>query len=234
MSSQSVARFKQFGRFWSETRRRIKGAKQTDPFCGLWGEWQKELDRLSADAGIKRCPLRLTLHEPTGTLQVFVSGPPTDGTHRGFTVGQVGMCLNGVMTSAPRVGDLRAAELRKELEPYIRMWEAWCREQALCAESGLLSVPEPPKTSATLTEVVLVAGASFEEVCGEATSLMSRREQYDWLKHNGSDAYDGARMPVFETWDRYVRRYLHWKRGPQNSPRAGRQHGSSVVTANSV
>jgi hypothetical protein len=62
-------------------------------------------------------------------------------------------------------------------------------------------------------------------------NLKTDREVYDWLKDNGHSDYE---LPAFETWQRYVRDGRKYYGTPKNTPRAGRFHARSIITADQL
>lgn len=90
----------------------------------------------------------------------------------------------------------------------------------------------------------LRAAASFEWVCKERPDLIPTLpkkyavEQWEYIRGHGCPAYedDGNRIkiPGFESWRRQIRGGLRDPEGPKTSPRAGREHGSSIASQDQV
>lgn len=78
----------------------------------------------------------------------------------------------------------------------------------------------------TLSSIYLLAYQSYE--CAEKAvgNDITDREAYEWLVEYGYEEYE---PPVFETWQRYLRRGRSYFGTQKNSPRAGRNTGRSAI-----
>ena len=118
-------------------------------------------------------------------------------------------------------------------------------------EKGLLEpVSEPAKPAAGSSEDIvkiklaqshLRAYQSYkyaEETEAELKGA-TLSEIYQWLKdpenksHKNHPYYD-YNMPKFKTWERYVRKVQKACNKQRNQPRAGRYHGSSIVSTDEI
>ncbi len=85
----------------------------------------------------------------------------------------------------------------------------------------------------------LRAAASFEWVCKARPDLIPKLpkkyavEQWEYIRDHDCPAYedDGKpiKIPGYESWQRQIRGGLRDPEGPKTSPRAGREHGSSIA-----
>jgi hypothetical protein len=102
----------------------------------------------------------------------------------------------------------------------------------------LISAAPTAPGKATATESAAVnelppscrrAYASFLRASEKNPNLKTDEKIYNHLKTYGCEAYEGDKLPGFETWQRYLRTARRRHGAQKNSTRAGRPVGPSVV-----
>lgn len=100
-------------------------------------------------------------------------------------------------------------------------------------EGQSLEGKEPEEPLERLPDRVRRAYAQYlfamKQYEGEAGGQPTDRELYAWLKRRSEE-----RLPAFETWVRYVRQARQALGEQKNSPRAGREHGRSIVSCHDI
>ena len=93
----------------------------------------------------------------------------------------------------------------------------------------------PPPAAGRLKPCYAKAFKSYQQALRACPDLSGERAIYRHITEHGCEAYEGERVPRYETWRRYVRggrRLTEPHDAP--TPRAGREHGKRIVRADQI
>jgi hypothetical protein len=105
---------------------------------------------------------------------------------------------------------------------------------ALPVSNPVDQVAQPESRCVPMSNRAMTAYSQYNRALSECPGQDGRvptdRQCYDWLKgHN-----DEEKLLEFDTWQRYVRQARKCLNERKNTPRAGREHGRSIVLAQDI
>ena len=134
---------------------------------------------------------------------------------------------------AQQVRTLHLALLEEEELNRTRQ-EAKAAEASAAGAAVTRAKRDEKAAEAPVAPQVEIAYQEYQQAEGKLKKPSGQRPTdracYAWVKANVAR----SDLPGFETWSRYVRRARRNRREQKNTPRAGRQHGRSVVEAKDV